>query len=407
MTMDSGRFVGATQDEILSILMANAKVEFGDDLNDTQLAVIRTFYRPVAALLADVQSDIGSVLDSAQLDYAEGTALDLLVALIGVNRKPAFDSKGEVTFSRDSDADVDYTIPKGTTVQTDSIDPIRFETTEKAVLQSGTSSVSGVSIRAVEGGTHSNVGANTLTVMTDAPTGIEEATNPAQTFGGENEEEDSDLRERAKSELSDGMRGTAIGVRNQLLKTEDVKSVSLFINDSDDTDADGRPSQHTEYVVEGGVDQAVGQTIFDSKAAGDGTIGGVLGSRVAVDAEIGNGQTHPVEFSRSTEIQIYVDMDLSTTDQYEGDSEVRDAIIRYIGGLITSADEEDGTLRSGDDVVYTKVLSAVMSVDGVADATSLTIGKSASPTGTSNLAVAQTEIATGDATDGSITITEV
>jgi uncharacterized phage protein gp47/JayE len=242
--------------------------------------------------------------------------------------------------------------------------------------------------------------------MTDAPNGIELVTNPTQTTGGENQEDDDDLRERAKSELSDGMRGTALGVRNQLKKSDGVKSVSLFINDTDTTDGDGRPSQHTEYVVEGGEDQSVGQTIFESKAAGDGTIGGILGTRVEIQAEIGNGQTHPVEFTRSTEIQVYVDMDLATTDEYEGDTKVRDVIVRYLGGIISSGDEEDGDLLAGDDVIYTKVLSAVMSIDGVSDATNLAIGTAANPTGTSNIAIALSELATGDATDGSITITE-
>lgn len=521
MTMTDGRFVGATEDEILTILMNNAKVELGDDLNDSQLSVIRTFYRPVAKLLADVQSDIGNVLDSAQLEYAEGTALDLLVALIGVSRKPAIDATGTEAFTRSSPADVNYTVPKGTVVQTDAVDPIRFKTNKKRIINgpatdddtatysttSGTYAtqtsitvdvsyretldvyadirttdattpvaadlkiadstnattlhtdsttsgsfvtsgptaydVSGLTgeitieyrlrsgdgstsveltdsstdkggetgtdapITAVEAGMNGNVGANTLTVMTDPPTGVESATNPAQTEGGENEETDDDLRERSKSELADGMRGTALGVRNQLLKEDGVKSVSLFINDSDSTDADGRPSQHTEYVVEGGSDQPVGQTLFESKAAGDGTIGGIVGTKVTVDAEIGNGQTHPVQFSRSTPVQIYVDMDLETTSEYGGDAKVRDAIVRYLGGLITSGDEEDGELRSGDDVIYTKVLSAVMSVDGVADAPSLTVGKSSSPTGTSNVAIGTTEVATGDATDGSIAITEL
>jgi uncharacterized phage protein gp47/JayE len=407
MTIVSGRFVGATKEEILDILMANAKQSLGSDLNDDELAVIRTFYDPVATLLADIQSDISAVLDSAQLDHAEGMALDLLVVLIGISRKPAYASVGEATFSRGSAASVDYTIPRNTIIQTDATDPVRFETTEKAVLLAGNTSVSNVPIKAVEPGLRGNVGADTLTVMTDAPAGIENATNPSQTDGGENEEADDDLRERAKSELSSGMRATAVGVRNQLLKAEGVRSVSLFINDTDATDGAGRPPQHTEYVVEGGTDAVVGQTLFDSKAAGDGTIGGVLGTIVNYDAEIGNGQTHPVEFTRANEIPIYVDMDLSVTNEYGGDEKVRDKIVRYIGGIISSGDEEDGTLRTGDDVVYTKVLAAIMSIDGVADATSLTIGNSASPTGTSNIAIAASEMATADATDGSITITEV
>ena len=405
--MVAGRFVGATQDEILSILMANAKVEWGDDLNDDELAVIRTFYRPVAALLADVQTDISTVLDSAQLDYAEGQALDLLTALIGVKRKPAYRATGEVTFSRSTPAGVDYLIPTGTVVQTDSLNPIRFETTEAATITAGTSEVTGVSIRAVEAGTDSNIGANTLQVMTDTPPGVEEVTNPNATDGGENQERDDDLRERAKSELSDGMLGTALGIRNQVLKTEGVKTVSLFVNDTDQVDGSGLKPQHTECVVDGGVDQEVGQTIFESKAAGDGTQGGIHGTEVSVLANIGNGQTHPVAFSRPTTVLLYIDMDVKTNSQYEGDSAVRDAIVRYVGGTIASGDEEDGRLGAGDDVIYTKILAAIMSINGVEDVPSLTIGKTASPTGTSNVAIAVQERAVVDATDGSISITEV
>jgi hypothetical protein len=201
------------------------------------------------------------------------------------------------------------------------------------------------------------------------------------------------------------MLATAPGIINALKKTTGVKSVSMFINDSSATDGDGLESHHFEAVVEGGSDSDVGEAIWNSKAAADGTQGGVHGSSVTYNADLGNGETHPVHFSRPTTVPIYVDMTLDTTDVYDGDDAVRDAIIRYVGGTLTSGGSEDGELRVSDDVVYTQVLAAVMSVDGVADATSLTIGKSASPTGTSNLSIAAGEIATADGTDGSITIT--
>jgi len=140
--MENGRLVPDTYDEILSVLMDNAKDVFGEDLNDDDEAVIRLFYKPVARLLAESQSNLKTVLDSAQLEYAEGKALDLLTALIGVRRKSATKSVGSATFSRQTAASVDYTIPKGTKIQTDSIDPIKFETTETAILQAGTNDVS-------------------------------------------------------------------------------------------------------------------------------------------------------------------------------------------------------------------------------------------------------------------------
>ncbi|WP_218827810.1 baseplate J/gp47 family protein [Halorubrum halodurans] len=405
--MEDGRFVPDAEDEVLEVLMNNARDVFGPDLNDDEEAVIRLIYIPVSRLLAESQSELRTVLDSAQLEFAQGKALELLTALIGVRRRPATRAIGEVTFSRETAATVSYTIPRGTRVQTDAVDPVRFETTEAVTLPADQTSVSGVPVRASEPGVSANVGSNTLTVMTNPPTGVEAVTNPDQTDGGTDAEEDDDLRARAKDELSDGMRGTARGIRNQLVKMPTVKSVSLFINDGEQTDAAGIPSQHTECVVEGGDDQDVGQTIFDSKGAGDGTHGGAHGTSVTVEVDIGNGQTHPVSFSRPNVVQIFVDMELSTNDEYGGDDSVRDAIVQYIGGTITSGADDDGELRVGDDVIYTKILSAVLSVNGIDDVPALRVGKAASPDGVSNVAVADTEVATSDATDGSITITAV
>lgn len=405
--MKDGRFVPDTHDEVLAVLMENARSVFGEDLNDDEEAVIRLFYKPVARLLAESQNELRTILDSAQLDYAEGKALDLLTALIGVRRKSATKATGTVTFSRQTAASVDYTVPKGTQVQTDAVDPIRFVTTEQAQLPAGDVTVSDVSIKALESGVEGNVGANTLTVMTNPPAGIETVTNPTQTDGGTNAEQDDDLRARAKDELSDGMRGTTKAIRNQLVKTAGVKSVSLFVNDTELTDAAGIPPQHTECVVEGGTDSEVGQTIFDTKGAGDGTHGGSYGTAVTVIAEIGNGQTHPVSFSRPNLVQIYLDVELVTNNLYEGDDEVRDAVVQYIGGTITSGDDDDGELRVGDNVIYAKVLSAILSVNGVEDVPSLAIGKAASPTGMSNISITDTEVGTADATDGSMTITQV
>ena len=407
MTMINGRFVPETEDEILDVLINNAHDAFGPDLNDDEEAIIRILYIPVARLLADSQQDLKVVMDSAQLEFAEGRALELLTALIGVRRRAATKSMGAAEFYRETSSNVDYTIPRGTKIQTDEVDAIRFETTESATLSAGSTSVSGVPIAAVEPGVESNIGSNALTVMTDPPAGIESVTNPTQTDGGTNAEDDDELRSRAKDELSDGMRGTARAIRNQLIKMQNVKSVSLFINDTNSTDAAGIPAHHTEAVVEGGSDQEVGQTIFDSKGAGDGTHGGSYGTLVTVNAEIENGQTHPVSFSRPSLVKIYVDIEIETDESYEGDTDLRDAIVEYLGGTITSGADDDGEVRVGDDVIYTKVLAAAMSVNGVNDVTSLQIGKTASPTGTSNISMQLTELATSDATDGSITITEV
>ncbi|ELY49906.1 baseplate J/gp47 family protein [Natronorubrum bangense] len=406
MTIIDGQFQSDSANDILDALLEDAKDYFGDDLNDEQLAVIRLFYQPIANRLAETQDDIGLVLSSAQLEYAEGMALDLLTALIGVRRREALKATGEATFSRNSVGGVDYTIPSGTVLQTDEIDPVRFETTETAVLPAGDLEVT-VSIRATEGGAHGNVGANSLTVMPSPPTGIDAVTNSQTTDGGREEELDEDLRNRAKKDLAEGSAATAPALLTAIGSVPNVRSVSIFINDSgvDLTAAGGLPDHSFELVVEGGDEQEIGQMIIDKKGAADTAYGGANGTLVQVEGELPNGQTHEVMFSRPNVVQVYVDIELEVDDEYEGDEAVRDSVVSYIGGLASSGNPVEGGLGVGDDVLIGRVQTAIYNVRGVHDVTSLTVGTTDPPTGTSNVEIAFNERATSDALDGSISIT--
>lgn len=393
-----------TKSEILEALIADAKNYWGDDLNDTQQSILREFYDPIADRLAQAQEDIGLVLDSAQIDHATEAALDLLTALIGVPRKPAEKSTGTVTFSRSTSADVDYTIPKGTIVQTDSTDPIKFETTEAKNLATGTSSVD-APVAALVGGVEGNLGPNTLIIMPNPPAGVEEATNAADTTGGADEENDDELRERAKGELSEGTRASVPALINALRKVDGVTSVDVVENDTASTDGDGRPSHSVEPIVAGTfLNNEIAQSIYDTKAGGMPIVGGYAGTSTNGTATLPNGDSKTVTFSIATEVQIYVDVNLQHTSEYAGDTAVQDSIVTYIGGILSSGNEVVG-LNVSDDVIYNKVMEAILSVGGVFDVTSLTIDTVDPPAGTSNITIADGSVATADATDGSITLT--
>lgn len=393
-----------SKNDILDALIADAKTKLGNDLNDTEESIIRQFYEPVAERLAEAQEDLAAVLDSVQIDHAEEKALDLLTDLIGATREEAKKATGTVTFSRSTTAGVDYSIPKGTEVQTDSNDPIKFKTTEEKTLASGTTSVD-APIEAIEGGTDGNVGANTITVISDPPAGIEEVTNANATTGGTDREEDDDLRERAKEELSEGSRASVPALISALEKVSGVTSVKVIENDSNSTDVDGRPSHSVEPVVGGNYqNNDVAQAIYDTKAGGMPIVGGYAGTSQNGTATLPNGDTKTVTFSSPTQVQIYVDATIEKTDEYEGDNAVKDAVVTYIGGTLSDSETEIG-LGAGDDVLIGEVEYAIRSVKGVYDVTDLKIGESASPTGTSNIAIAEGETAIADATDGSITLT--
>jgi hypothetical protein len=139
-------------------------------------------------------------------------------------------------------------------------------------------------------------------------------------------------------------------------------------------------------------------------AAGSISASGVWGTARSGTGKLINGQEFVIGFSESTPVKIYVSIDMTVTSEYEGDQAVQDEIVRYIGGVLSSENFEDGRLDVGQDVIYGSVEYAIRSVEGVFDINTLTVGTSASPTGTSNLDIALGEKATVDATDGSIAI---
>lgn len=408
MTVQDARYYEDTVDDVIEAMIANAKDSFGEDLNDDQYAAFRLFYEPIARKIVDLQGDIGLVLDSSQIDYATGKSLDLLTSLIGVKRNSSEKATGTVEFSRSSTADKDYTISSGTEVQTSSATPLVYETTETVILSSGTTSVT-ADVESVEGGEEYNTSSNTVVELTNSVEGVEDVTNPSPIDGGKDREPDDELRERAKNQLADGSRASAPALVNMASKIDGVRSVSIFINDtsSDNTGSGGLPDHAFELVIEGGDQAVIGQELLETKAAGDTSYGGANGTAITVTADLGNGQTHDVNFSRPGEVKIYVDMDISTNDEYAGDNEVRDSIVQYIGGFLSTGGEDPGELRVGDNVIYTQVLAEIQNVEGVVDVPTLYVDTVSGGTNSSNIAISSSDVATSDATDSSITMTQV
>jgi uncharacterized phage protein gp47/JayE len=564
-------------EEILQQLVDVAAQAF--DIDDVENAVtLQLYYKPIAEYLADQQQELATVLDSSQIDHADGTALGLLSALIGVSRQDARAATGDVVFSRGSPAPTTYPIPQGTQVQTDEADPLYFRTTEpraikfidgfedndigeyngdttdfdtvqtqvfdgsyalfsdnqafisdadetvypgdrlhwRTRLSSGASSAvlfgvqstddyyavevdeaagelrmdvteggattaldstsvavpadewlhvetkwdfnwnfeitlydsaenelaalstndssgtffdggigfesrasAGVwwdnltmseataPVRATTTGVETNVGSNTLIVFSDQPAGTESVSNPQPTAGGQDRENDEELRARAKEELAEGMAATIPALISSLRNIDGVRAVDIVENDEDSTDGDGRPPHSFEAIIDNNVaeDADIAQEIIDTKAAGTNPVGGYAGTAVSDEVELLNGQLFTVEWTEPTPVQIYVDADIEVTDTYAGDDAVRQAIAEYIGGTLPGGTDITGELVAGDDVIYNQVLQAIVSVEGVYDVTALAVDTDSTPTSTTNEAIAAGEAAFVDGTDSSIEIT--
>jgi uncharacterized phage protein gp47/JayE len=201
---------------------------------------------------------------------------------------------------------------------------------------------------------------------------------------GSDIETDAALRVRREEELALPATSTIDGIRAALLAIADVETVRMFVNNTDVIDADGVPPHAFEALIQGGTNQDIFDALLANTAAGIATHGTTAGT--ADDSE---GTAHAQEFTRPSEIDIYVDLTITyDADLYpsDGDDQIEAAIV--VGG--------DAQLP-GKDAVAVAVKSWAMGVAGVLDVTDFDIDIHASPDGgDTTVAIAARELAVFD-----------
>lgn len=184
-------------------------------------SVIRTI---IESLLAetDIQNyTIEQVYKAMNIDTAEGSDLDSIVAILGVTRKPATYAEGKVIFGRSDAYNTDIAIQYAQMISTkqdnNSGKIVEFIVTdEDASLSAGELQVT-VNVKATEPGII-YLPANTITIMNTPIIGIEYVTNESVFTGGTDKETDDELRARAKQALAGLGKGTTTAIRSALLE---------------------------------------------------------------------------------------------------------------------------------------------------------------------------------------------
>jgi uncharacterized phage protein gp47/JayE len=386
MTYQNGEISPRTEDEWLETMIEAADPYFDSSLLEREGTAVHQYYRPVAAQFVELEEDLQDVLNALRVQDATGEDLDLLGEQLGVSRRQASRAEGFVTFSREESATQDYIIQAGTNVQTNGLDPLVFTTTETVTLSQGTTQVD-APITAEEPGTEGNVAAGTITSSVSFPTGVQSVTNSNATSTGRNVEEDSAYRERVIETVAKTETTSGYNIFRKLSSLDYVRDVQ-YIDNSEDVSGSGLSAHEAEVVIDAGSghDQEIAQMIFENTPLGVNLVGGVHGQAASGTATLPNGQSFTIPFSKPTQVGVYVDVSVETT-QSVNDSKVKNAITEYIGGELDNGQVVLGDLGVADDVVHGEVEFAIRTIDGVYDVTSLTIGTSSSPTGTSNLAM--------------------
>lgn len=233
--------------------------------------------------------------------------------------------------------------------------------------------------------------AGTLTEIETPVSGLDRVINVTDAEVGRDLETDNELRARRVDTLQLAGAATVDAIRSRLLNVEGVSAVIIFENITDVTDIDGRPPHSYEAVVQGGDDQEIGDEIWASKPVGIQTVGDIP---VVTQDLAGNSQT--VNFSRPTEVDIYLEVDLTTDAEFptDGVSQVREALLEYFS-----------TFEIGQDViVYPKLVCAIDPVPGIIDI-AIRIGTAPAPTLDSNITINSNQVAVLES--GNLTVTEL
>lgn len=175
------------------------------DLDKSEGSFAWDVMSPVAIELALAAIWAQEVLRRGFAQTTFGRYLDLRAEEYGITRRPAVAATVTLRFTGAPGT----VIPAGTrvsTVSTQTVPAVLFETTQAATIPAGGSV--DVPAVAVQPGAAGNVAAGTLTMLASPLPGVTSVTNPSAAAGGIDEEDDDTLRarllERARRDEGDG-----------------------------------------------------------------------------------------------------------------------------------------------------------------------------------------------------------
>lgn len=167
-------------------------------------SVVRTLMESTALEVGRLYAMLEAVYDAGFVDTAAGSALDNVVALLGIERVRGGRPTGTVELSRASGSFGEITIPAGMRVAT-ADGRVQYETVDGITMAPAQSSVR-VAVRDLE--PNDPLPADSLTLLPVPIAGIGAVRNPAPTALSTQDETDEELRTRAKNFLHGSERAT-------------------------------------------------------------------------------------------------------------------------------------------------------------------------------------------------------
>ena len=116
----------------------------------------------------------------------------------------------------------------------------------------------------------------TVTVITRAVTGLQSVANVGGYISGQSRQTDSEYRKSYNDKIFSHSSGMLASIKSAILTNcQGVESVAAYENDTNETDAMGRPPHSIEIVCDGGDATEIAEQIFKYKSGGISTFGTV------------------------------------------------------------------------------------------------------------------------------------
>lgn len=317
------------------------------------------------ALEAQEQLDLQSfgAYQYTQLDpdTALGQALNVIIKLSGITRRPATRSQVDVSVT----ADRPVTLPADYAVEDDLGQA--WVTLDAVDITTGTTTVTlfAENFGAVE------ADPNTITEPATIVIGVQSVTNPTAATVGRDEETDEELRIRRDRSLETPATSTAGGLFTALGDLPGVTDLVVYENDQDTTDTERNIPPHTIWaVVDGGAADDIIETIAKNKTGGTGLKGSVEGIyNETLFKPNGDAYViiHEMRFDRPADVALFVRATITRKDSAVPSD--LDLIEKFLSERVFAINENAiaselyrTVYKAGDDFIATDL---EISLDGI------------------------------------------
>ena len=372
MPLTSKGFERLTYNDIVNRKIQKAKELFGEDIDTSELTPLGKFIRINAFDLSEAEEEAEYIYYSIFPNTASGVSLDRLCTFVGISRNPATSAIYNVKVNGTDG----YIVPIGFLVGTAS--GINFYNTADVEIVDGKCTIN---VWCTQTGTSGNVEIETINKIVNPDADISGVQGIELVSLGTDDETDYELRKRFELAREGAGACTESAIKSALMRVPTVTSAGVVVNDTTETDSNGRPAFSFECFINGGENYhtEIAETIYNKKPIGIKTYGKI--SETIIDD---GGYEHMINFSHTNKIAVKVFVKIRTDTAYEGTAgadDIKENLTTYIKSL-----------GVGESVILSALYGQIHKVAGVDEVLELKLSKEGNNFEAKNITVEKWEV---------------